>query len=79
MSRARKLLNDEAQVWVVESPDGLPIDTCTYRSRKEAFHALIRWCQRFETQGYYAAVGRRIALADLPAQCTVREKRGLAS
>lgn len=59
----------------VISPDGLPIAPRTFASRAAAERARDRWCARFEAQGYYAAVGRRIALADLPAACTIDVKR----
>ena len=53
------------------SPDGLPIEPRTYATESEAAAALARWVRRFDGQGYYAAVDGRIALADLPAACTL--------
>lgn len=58
----------------VMSPDGLPITETLYPTLAAAKLALSGWCQRFVRQGYYSAAdGRRIALADLPAACSVTE------
>ena len=50
----------------VISPDGLPIAHEPFASVAEAHEFVARWCKRFEQQGYYSAVDRRIPLADLP-------------
>jgi len=60
-------------MFTVLSPDGVPITPKRYRSRELALLALATWCQRFWPQGYYASVNGRIALADLPARCTIVE------
>jgi len=59
--------------FVVLSPDELPIQPTTFRSRDAAEQALSRWCQRFTAQGYYAAVDGRIPLDELPARCHIQE------
>lgn len=55
------------------SPDGLPIDpqVISYASEEAAREAVMAWCQRYARQGYYAAVGGRIPLFELPARCTI--------
>jgi hypothetical protein len=59
--------------FIVLSPDGIPIAPERYNSRAEAEAALTEWCKRFERQGYYAAVGERIPLAELPSRCEIVE------
>jgi hypothetical protein len=63
--------NAENVKFTVLSPDGLPIAPEEYGSRAAAEAALAAWCERFTSQGYYAAVGERISLADLPARCSI--------
>ena len=60
----------------VISPDGLPIGSEPFNSRKEAEAGLAEWCKRFETQGYYAAVSVLIPLADLPSWCLIEKIEG---
>jgi hypothetical protein len=59
--------------WVVDSPDGLPIEPRTYASKAAALAALASWCRRFAAQGFYASTRGRIALDELPDRCVVRE------
>ena len=59
--------------FTVLSPDGIPIAPERYHSRAEAAAALAAWCKRFKSQGYYAAVGERIRLAELPSRCEIVE------
>jgi hypothetical protein len=59
--------------FAVLSPDGIPIWPDLYNTQAEAQAALAKWCKRFERQGYYAAVDRRIPLAELPARCEIVE------
>jgi hypothetical protein len=61
------------KVFVVLSPDELPIDTVVFTSRQSAERALARWCRRFTAQGFYAAVDGRIPLDELPARCHIQE------
>ena len=49
----------------VISPDGFPITHEPFKSKKEALEYVPRWCQRYQQQGYYSAVGRKIPLAEL--------------
>ena len=61
-------------MYQVISPDGLPLSSAAfYRTREQAEAALARWCQRFVVQGYYVSFNGHIALADLPARCTIRK------
>jgi hypothetical protein len=60
--------------YVVWSPDGLPIRSAPYRSRKAAERGLALWCQRFAAQGYYASVAGRIALEQLAANCRIERR-----
>ena len=57
----------------VLSPDGILIAPRTWATREQAEAALTQWCERFEIQGYYAAVNGRITLADLRAACEIKE------
>jgi hypothetical protein len=50
----------------VVSPDGFPITPKPFKNEKEAIDYIPQWCKRFKEQGYYAAVGFRIPLNELP-------------
>jgi hypothetical protein len=63
--------NAENVKFTVLSPDGVPIAPEEYGARAEAEAALAAWYGRFTQQGYYAAVGERISLADLPGRCSI--------
>ena len=54
------------QEYHVISPDGFPITPEPFKNEKEALEYIPLWCQRFKLQGYYAAVGFRIPLKELP-------------
>lgn len=56
----------EGQTYHVISPDGFPITHEPFVSIEEALAYIPEWCKRYEAQGYYSAVGRRIPLEDLP-------------
>ena len=62
-------------VWVVLSPDGIPISPATYSSRYEAKKALHRWAKGYERQGYYAdSNGRKLEPSELPEFCTIHRE-----
>jgi len=49
----------------VISPDGFPITCEPFTSKKAALDYVPLWCQRFESQGYYSAIGYKIPLNEL--------------
>ena len=59
-------------VYDVLSPDGFSISRdAMWHTKEEATQAMMNWIDCFRGQGYYTAVGRRIALEDLPGECTI--------
>lgn len=61
--RARRMAQ---QKYDVISPDGFPITCHPFESKQAALDAIPVWCKRYESQGYYSAVGRKISLEELP-------------
>lgn len=61
--RAKRMAQQEHNVI---SPDGFPITCHPFESKQAALDAIPAWCKRYEQQGYYSAVGKRIPLEELP-------------
>ncbi len=57
----------------VYSPDGITIEFgVSYGSKEEAEIALDSFVKRYERQGYYSTMGRRIPLDELKNHCSVQ-------
>ncbi len=52
--------------YIVKSPDGLSLTNEPFESLEAAAKYIPTYCRNLEFQGYYAAVGRRISLDELP-------------
>lgn len=51
----------------VISPDGFPITCEPFKSQKAAVKYALKWCKRYQQQGYYSTSNReKIPLEDLP-------------
>jgi hypothetical protein len=56
------------KLYEVLSPDGFPITCEPFKTKKAALEYIPRWCERYQSQGYYSTARRdQIPLADLPA------------
>ena len=49
----------------VISPDGFPLTLEPFQSKRQAREFIPLWLKRYEQQGYYSAVTRRIPLDEL--------------
>lgn len=60
--------------YIVWSPDLIPIEDTTYKSRAAAERARKAFVERFVIQGYYrSAACEAIALEDLEERCRIEE------
>jgi hypothetical protein len=57
----------------VLSPDGFSIHfSDVYDTEEQAKKAIIEWCKRYETQGYYSSVRYgRIPISEIPNYCKI--------
>ena len=53
------------------SPDGLPLTPEPFGSKQLAEEFVPKYCVRMREQGYYAAVGERIPLDELPGRLVI--------
>lgn len=59
-------------IWIVLSPDEIPISPTSYRSKYEAKKALERWAKGFASQGFYAdSKGNRYSPDAIPDYCKI--------